>query len=100
MLLEDIFAPPGRINFSYERTSEVNFDPSQIFSQQAGARVVHLESFRIRKFRNLMTEKVIEVCSSLMDNLEKRRQDVPLRLTYIIKLLLNAAHGNEANTPV
>ena len=38
-----------------------------------------------------MTDKVIEVCSMLLDNLEKREAEVPIRLTYIIKLLLNEA---------
>lgn len=41
-----------------------------------------------------MTDKVIEVCSMLLDNLEKRKAEVPIRLTYIIKLLLNEARDS------
>ena len=36
----------------------------------------------------MMTDQVIEVCSCILDNLEKRTSEVPMRLTYLIKLLL------------
>lgn len=39
-----------------------------------------------------MTDRVIEVCSGILDSLHKRKSEVPLRLTYIIRLLLDEAH--------
>ena len=41
-----------------------------------------------------MTDQVIEVCSMLLDNLEKRVSEVPMQLTYIIKLLIMEARDS------
>ena len=39
-----------------------------------------------------MTQKVLEICSLVLNNLESRKSEVPLRLTFMIRLLLDEAH--------
>lgn len=47
-----------------------------------------------------MTQKVLEICSLVLNNLESRKSEVPLRLTFMIRLLLDEAHHGRGAQPV
>lgn len=85
MLLEDMYAPRGRIKYTPVQTEEVKLERSRQGEE---------------KFVTAMTSKVIAICSLVMDNLEKHQNVFPLKLTYIIRLMLDVAKAKNSVKPI